>query len=519
MPTGTLPASGKKLWEKVYDESKDTDCDEECAARKAWAAVKNAGWYKNKDGEWNKKADLEEFSLRIERASFDKATNEMRWKAVASDTDEDSYNDNMSLDLFHNFLNRIQANTLVPENYRSDYWSGGMPYLSISHYSDLNGSGVPGNIETIYMDGSYLKSKGIFSDTELGRSCFKAVCDDLYGDGKDREDKVRISIAFLDYKHKHKSNGFVFERRRNEEWTGEICPECLKELVSGESQGKIFLDGHLIHLALTRVPANKRTSMEVERAMTTQREDATSIIGEELTNELDEKEKALVGKSEALVIKSDADEVANETTEAVVEIKSDAEEDDEEEEKCQDCNKPKSECTCKKEKADYDELKSMISEIKERMAVTNSPEAHVLDAAIMEFKSAFDVVYNSVDASENKLVAIQDSFNKFGEALQKTLSNQGAGNSLEEKTDYDRLDYANLAKTISDAIGNSLKPIAEKMELIAVQLSTYKPTVSGEQPPARRNIPAIDYNKLYSEQLRSQSETPKLRAIIERTTQ
>ena len=48
--------------------------------------------------------------------------------------------------------------------------------------------------------------------------------------------------------------------------------------------------------------------MEVTRSMTTRKEDAASIIGEELADDLDEKAK-LVGKSEALIVKSEEEEV------------------------------------------------------------------------------------------------------------------------------------------------------------------------------------------------------------------
>lgn len=315
MPTGNLPAEGAKLHKKVYDERlqacKDKGGDEatckESAAKQAWGAVENAGWKKDANGNWHKSANLSEFSLRIERASFDKATQERRWRAVASDTDEDSFGDSMSLALFNDFLGRIERGDLVPEDFRSDFWSGGVPYLSVSHYLDLNGKAVPGPTDAVYVDGRCLKAKGRFSDTPLGRACFDAVCRDLYDEkSKAREDKVRISIAFLDWAHKHKSNGFTFERKSLED----TCPECMREFLDHitngtEILGKEFLKGHLIHLALTRVPVNKRTSMEVDRSMTTRKEDAASIIGEELADEIDETDKALVGKSEALIIKAE----------------------------------------------------------------------------------------------------------------------------------------------------------------------------------------------------------------------
>ena len=109
MPTGSLSGEGKKLWEEVYQKAKKGSCkgDEECAARTAWSAVKGAGWSKDSEGNWHKKAELSEFSLRITKASFDNDTGEMRWEATASDTDADRYNDNMSMELFDDFLDII----------------------------------------------------------------------------------------------------------------------------------------------------------------------------------------------------------------------------------------------------------------------------------------------------------------------------------------------------------------------------------------------------------------------------
>lgn len=318
MPTGNLPASGKKLWESVYDTALKGSCkgDKGCAAGSAWKAVKNAGWVKDAKGNWHKKSVVEAFSLTITKAAYEKSENRMNFLAVGSDTDEDSYKDNMTLKLFSDFIGRIQSAEMPPEQYRSEFWKGGLPYISLSHYPDLDGKAVPGVVEAVYIDGNRLKAKGYFLDTTLGRACFKATCEDLYGKNPHKEGPIRISIAFLDYSHRHKSNGFVFTRSEDEP----ICIECLREYLSKSNEGKEFLLGHLIHLALTRVPVNQRTSLEVKSmAINTRKEDALSIVGEddEAKSLVDtiSKEAALVGKSE-LVIKSDLD--AN-TDEIVVE--------------------------------------------------------------------------------------------------------------------------------------------------------------------------------------------------------
>lgn len=310
MPFSNMPRECFQLWERVYNKYKEEGLSEEEAAKRAYGAIRQAGWEKNpKTGKWEKKSEVE-FSLTIRKAYFDEKTQEMRWKADASDIDTDSYNDNMTLELFNDFLQRIQEKEKPPDKFCSSYWDGGMPYLSVAHYHDQDGSGVPGAVDAIYVDGKVLKAKGHYFDTPLGRACFKSVCDSVHGNP---DNPVRVSIAFLDYKHMHKSNGLVFERKSLED----ICEECLGEtleyIMTGViPKGKYYLSGHLIHLAHTRVPVNKRTFMEVEKAMTTQLEDAASIVGEDLAEELEKKEKELVGKSEALVIRSEDEDAQKE---------------------------------------------------------------------------------------------------------------------------------------------------------------------------------------------------------------
>jgi len=300
MPTGNLPEGAKQVYLDAEVVAKESTCVDspdvaECAAKMAWAAVKRK--YKKVGDDWVRKADIE-FDMTITRASFDKGTGEMRCRAVASDTVEDSYGDSMSIPLFNDFIARINNGEPVPEMYRSDFWEGGMPYVSISHYWDLDGKAVPGEVRSVYVDGNRLKSLIVLDDSPLGRACFRAICDDLYGENPP-EEKVRISIGFLDWQHRHKSNSVIFTRNSLDD----KCVECFKG-----NTGLEFLRGQLIHEAFTRVPVNERTSIEVERSdmAKTREEDAASIIGEDLAEEI-ESESKLVGKSEALVVKSDED--------------------------------------------------------------------------------------------------------------------------------------------------------------------------------------------------------------------
>lgn len=251
---------------------------------------------------------------------------EMRWSAVNSDTGWDLYGERMSLELYKSMLGKIKNNEPPPEQFAqyivSDYWQGGMPYLSIAHYPDCNGKAVPGEPKALYIDGEQLKAKGKLFDTPLGHAVWKSLKED---ENKPVEDnnRIRISIAFLDLAHKHGETGQVFSRKSLED----VCPEC--RLKVGE---RIYVDGYLVHLALTTVPVNPRTIMEAENVMakrakpTTKKEDALSIVGDEsLVEEITK--SALETRSDILVEMSDAEPeeapvTEPETSEEVVEAKS-----------------------------------------------------------------------------------------------------------------------------------------------------------------------------------------------------
>ena len=238
---------------------------------------------------------LVEFSMAITPGAS------MRWKMTASDTKKDLYDERMTLPLYKSFIENINNKASVPEAFKSlvtsDFWKGGMPYVSISHYPDLNGEAVPGIPDSIYTDGEQLKAKGKFFDTKLGQSCFKALSEDT---NTPDDKKVRVSIAFLDLAHQH-GDAPVFHRNS----LTDVCPQCEEGI--GD---KKYLDGYLVHFALTRVPVNQRASVEVDKSMAkiTRKQDAASIIDPALAEEL-EKKAILVGKSDALVEFSDTEEV------------------------------------------------------------------------------------------------------------------------------------------------------------------------------------------------------------------
>ena len=512
MPTGTLPSTGKALWEKVYKKAlsgscKDKESPEECAAGSAWTAVKGAGWRKDSEGKWTHKAELSEFSFTVKRAAFDKVTQEMRWRADTSDIEVDKREDNMTQELYADFLRYIEEGILAPEEYRSDFWEGGLPYVSVSHYPDLNGSGVPGPTEQIYVDGKFLKAKGKFDDTPLGRACFKALCDDLYGEKENADhDRIRISIAFLDYAHRHKSDGSVFEREK----IGDICSQCILELFGVEERAGVeYLKGQLIHLALTRVPVNDRTLMEVDRSMTTRKEDAASIIGEELADELEE-QAAVVGKSEALVIKAEDEEVPTEIVEeAKSEKKKDKDEDEDEEDE-----KKKKEKKEKSEAVPEVSLAILQQEIVALKAVL-APEpvlVHPLDEAMAKLKADFDEAVGVEMTPDERLQVIQDSYSGLGSTIKSLVETPQVEEVAGEGNE--------LVKALSEVmlpLGQKLDMLINRLDRAPLQKSEGIPKSEGVPYPRniQPNLSAQLQQK--SEVTKQVSETPKLRKLLERT--
>ncbi|KKL05482.1 hypothetical protein LCGC14_2605600, partial [marine sediment metagenome] len=230
-----------------------------------------------------------EVPLFISRVSIDRQTGERRWYATASGIEKDLYKERMSVELYKDFINRIETRELAPEQFVSEAWTGGLPYLGIAHYLDLDGYGIIGPTDQVYIDGKILKMRGRFDSSELANKAYEAIQEDIKN-GTDQNERIRVSIAFIDWSHNHEGVGsFVRES------LSQICPHCEEGV--GE---KIYMAGQLVHLALTRRPAYLDTDIALEeRAMenkSSQKEDAASIVGEELAEKLEER-KALTQRA------------------------------------------------------------------------------------------------------------------------------------------------------------------------------------------------------------------------------
>lgn len=248
--------------------------------------------------------DLPTLDMFIYRVSENKQTGERRWYATASGIDVDKYGERMSVRLFKDFVRRAESQEPAPEPFTSKAWNGGLPYLSVAHYLDLEGFGIVGPTDKIWVDGSVFKAKGRFDeDSELAQRAYRAIkADDKNGVPDD--ERVRISIAFVDWEHEHEGRG-VFRRKS-------LAHSC--KLCAAGIGDKVYKKGHLVHLALTRRPAYEETEITLEERsdMTTKREDAASIVGEDMADELEERQQKLTSRSEgvapdAIVTKDDDD--------------------------------------------------------------------------------------------------------------------------------------------------------------------------------------------------------------------
>jgi hypothetical protein len=247
------------------------------------------------------------FSMAISKASQDPITGERRYATTSSDTGFDEYNSRMTLQLFNNFVKRSAEplpEMLMPLT--SDYWKGGMPYLSVSHYLDMNGFAAIGRATDVYVQGNRFKSKGVFGNEVLPGltdAAFNTIRSEIKNNVPASQ-RTRVSILFVDFQHRHLDTGYVFNRRS----LTEKCEACKTR----GSEPIEFLDGYLVHEALTHVPANKRTDIVVEgRSMPieSQLDDAASIVGQELAQQIEDRSKQHkpVART-ALVMKSEVEE-------------------------------------------------------------------------------------------------------------------------------------------------------------------------------------------------------------------
>lgn len=371
---------------------------------------------------------IHEFTATITKASFDKERNIMRFRMVASDTGLDVFDERMSLQLFNDFTSRIESGTTVPSPFgkileEKSGWKGGMPYVSVAHYkSGIEGKNIPADTEKVYVDGECLKATAICRNTPLGTAVFNALKSDLEGN-TEPEDKIKVSIGFLDLSHSH--GDMVFERTTLDK----SCPMCENNVGN-----KVYLKGQLVHLALTRRPANPRTDATLEETMDiqTRKDDASSIVGESLAEDIEINKTALddIDMSNIITVKSDVEveEKAAEhdaacTCKACATKKKAAMGDHPEDCTCKACASKKNKAKVKGSNAE-EQAEGPSGEAKEPA----SEDVAEGESPAKKKKSALDISYESLKSrvlelkslsKEDALREIQPSFDSFAAALQE----------------------------------------------------------------------------------------------------
>jgi len=210
--------------------------------------------------------------MRITKATIRDGS--MYWQGVVSDDDWDKEDERLDLSIFSDFKYRLDG-----QKNKADYEP---PFVSLSHYGRLGGKGERGVVEDVWTHGRVFKAEGWFNDDPLSKRCFEVVRDELerIGAGEKIDNPVRFSIAFL------------------------------PRQVAKDTGRTVYLKGILDHVALTRVPVNPRTGFTqvTEKSMTTKKEDALSIVGEDKLDdieEIDELQHAEKSEADDLVIKAE----------------------------------------------------------------------------------------------------------------------------------------------------------------------------------------------------------------------
>lgn len=244
-------------------------------------------------------ARINEISFRISKAGTS-ADGTRRFLAVVSDTGVDREGQRTSLELFADWIDRADGKKLPvkflppPEK----------PFLSVAHYRALDGYGVAGVVDKMYIDGDRFKVGGTFSDNKVGNALFDAVVADIaqQKSGAASQPPIRISAGWYDLQHMH-ADGSIFTPKS----ATDRCEYCAR---NGDI-GVIYQRGQLEHMAATRLPVNPRTEIGLEtksmETPTTIKDDAASIVGDEIADELDIKSRVKTKSGAKVVTKADAD--------------------------------------------------------------------------------------------------------------------------------------------------------------------------------------------------------------------
>lgn len=392
-----------------------------------------------------------EFSMSIVKTSNRDGV--IKWRSVNSDTDKDEYKENMSVELFRDMVRRIEDDEPFPEAFKSavceDGWCGGMPYISLAHYKSggSNRVNVPGEVKSVYVDGTKLKSTGTLYNNPLGLAVYRSLLKDIEERRVDK--KVRISIGFLDLEHTH-GDKFTFTRRS----VSDKCHLCAEGV--GD---KIYKKGVLVHLALTRVPANPRTDMEVEKSvMTTKKEDLESIVDDpEVLKGLELKSQA---EDDLIVVKSDDKDAG------------DAEKDEKEDKEGKGKQKKKE---VVKEESVAETPAVEVTAVDPEPAivpeVVPSAEPTMLQKSLAKFANDVEQVKSKGLYGDAALQELQGSFDALANVVRSEVNPPSGSKQAADGLSVETL-RSLLAEMLPQAIAQSVAPMqAELSELRALSLA------------------------------------------------
>lgn len=401
-----------------------------------------------------------ELELNIVKTSFDKKTGEYRWQAQASSTDLDLDAQRTSVELYKSFIAKIEGGMPIRVEDRLKDWEGPMPYLSVSHFTHKIGEAT-----SLYIDGKYLKAKGVFADNDIGSRAYKSVSKST---AIEEERPIRISISWRDLAHKHEKTGDVYDSAT----MGPVCPFCATQ----GTQHIKFLDGQIIHLALTRMPANRNTSIQAVNGVEKmgdytqkQKEDAASIVGDDIAEEISQQEIQKIHEDTAsIVTKSEEEEPAKEEEEPAEKTAStDVEETVEKADK-KDSKKKEDEEEEESEKESEKEDDKDKKDEKEKMA-TEPDEFSLAIAKFTEIVRGdhpdLEAHRKAVNEGYQELNAVVEKVAKEAHQIEKTehVSDQQNENLLREKITADLTQHFDkrfqalqnaITKTIQDSVGN-----------------------------------------------------------------
>lgn len=519
--------------------------------------------------------ELPQLDMFIHRVSENRQTGERRWYATASGIKEDAYGERMTLELYKDFIRRAEAQEPAPEPFTSKAWNGGLPYLSVAHYLDLNGFGIVGTTDRIWVDGEIFKAKGTFRDTPLAERVYKAIKKDHENDVPEDE-RVRVSIAFVDWQHEHDGQG-VFKRKS----LSHSCAMCQAGV-----GGKAYRRGHLVHLAITRRPAYKETEIALEErsTMPSKRDDAASIVGDDLADELEEKHKetlqlrsddtevdpgaivvkqeeegddegAATGTADAMsdkepversarlngaVTLDDAEEALSERTGdqkyldrwGVLEIVLRNIVDDKEKgeqvsavlgdfqsqidvmtaKAVMSINEILEEDASQQESPEPAQPAEPVERSEKEVAVT-----HPLDEALMGLREAYDEATETPLDRKSRLAMIQPAMNAVGEAIAKSIETPATGESIATAGGGVNADM------LRDIVQDAVAPLAKRLnDLEATSQVNRQAPEQSPRVPDRRNLRSRPAGNPPSSLVardngQDQSETPKLRSLVRKS--